>query len=261
MFGFVTKYHKLPSIDALKKLYYEERFSTNKIASIYGSSCNAVLLKLKRSGNKPRTLSEGQEIVANHLEMTLALQSLFDGLLLGDGCMFPHNGKSACYSHADKHREYIDWLRCELAQHGIECKLQEHQGYTRLQSLCYRELFSVRKRWYPQGKREVPSDIKLLPSVLRNWYIGDGSFRKGKFNGVRHTKKSESLMICKSQDREGILLLSSKMKSLGIENTLVPEGIYIRANSRKQFFQYVLSDKPFIPSCYQYKFPEEYCYD
>lgn len=254
-------YHKLPSISILKKLYYEERLSTKKIASLYGSSGNAILLKLKRNGNKPRTLSEGQEIVANHFEITSALQSFFDGLLLGDGCMFPHNNKSACYRHADKHREYVEWLESELAKHGVKVRVEYHAKVSLLDSLCYREFFIIRQRWYPEGKRKAPLNISLSPSILRNWYIGDGSFKKGKFNGTTYTKKSERVMICRNQNNEDRTFLCGKLKILGIETTLVSEGIYIRANSRRRFFQYILSDNPHIPRCYLYKFPEEYYND
>lgn len=75
------------------------------------------------------------------------------------------------------------------------------------------------------------------------------------------TKKSEVLTIAMFFDDEGKNLLSLQLKKIGIDNTLSQSGIYIRANSRRNFFHYILSDNPIIPNCYHYKFPEWYCYD
>lgn len=265
MFSFITEkpYHKLPSLETLERLYYADCLSAGQIAEQYGSSFNAVTLRLNRAGLPLRSLSEAQELVANHVELTTDLQSLFDGLLLGDGCIVPSNmnqpeySHSAWYSHADKHKEYIKWLASELAKHNISVRTTVRNGYPLLQSLCYRELFSLRQMWYPQGFKKVPLDLELTPSILRNWYIGDGNFRKGK----NHTKKSERVMIAIFFDDRGKSLLSARLHELGISNTIIPEGIYIRAKTRRTFFQYILSDNPYIPSCYLYKFPEEYCYD
>jgi len=49
------------------------------------------------------------------------------------------------------------------------------------------------------------------------------------------------------------------LEAIGIRNTPGKIGIYIRAEGRPRFFDYILSHRYTIPKCYEYKFPEVYC--
>ncbi len=109
----------------------------------------------------------------------------------------------------------------------------------------------MRNKWYPKGKKQTPRDIVLAPIVLLNWYIGDGSYRKGKNN----TKSAERVIIAKF-DVEGKIILSAKLDELEIKNTITKEGIYICALNRNKFFRVLIETKS-IPECYKYKFPQE----
>jgi len=53
--------HKLPAIEDLKKLYFEEKLSTKKIALKFNVTSSAIKNKLNRYGIKLRELSEAQK--------------------------------------------------------------------------------------------------------------------------------------------------------------------------------------------------------
>ncbi|MFX0185701.1 MAG: hypothetical protein ACFE95_21660 [Candidatus Hodarchaeota archaeon] len=40
------------------------------------------------------------------------------------------------------------------------------------------QLYKEYKRWYPKGKKAVPTDLRLTPESVLRWYVGDGSSGK-----------------------------------------------------------------------------------
>jgi len=209
--------------------------------------------KNKSQGNGSK-LSSGRS-----LPLGRDVYNFLSGLLLGDGGIYyAPSQKSGCYQHADKHEEYIIWLFDKLGEFGFNHGpiYRRENGVCTMRTKYYRgDLIKLRNKWYPQGKKCVPNDIIITPDCLKNWYIGDGSYRKGS-NG---TKKGERVFLCMEFDDRGRVHLSEKLKILDIENNIYSNGIYIVARSRKRFFEYMQSGYSFIPPCYEYKFPEVYC--
>jgi len=249
MFSLINmNYHKLPDIEQLKRHYFDEYKSLSEIALIYGSSKTAVSLRFKRNNIPIRTKKEAWTIIANHIELTDKLLEELDGLLLGDGCLCPSNSISAWYSHGDKHPTYIKWLKAHLKTLSLECTIATP---TKLYSKSYRELYDLRLKWYPNGKKKIPDDLVLTPTTLRNWYIGDGNYRPGK-NG---TKKCERVSI--AVIKLDPMPLYDQFLELGFPFNKHKDGIYIPAKYRKKYFQYMMTGNPDIPNCYMYKFPME----
>ena len=218
----------------------------------------AVRLKLKRHGINLRTMSEAQALVANYIELSESVLHFIDGLLLGDGCVFPNkHGLSAFYRHSDKNASYIKFLSQAFLTMGMECRLYHRDKISQLCSKSYRNFMAIRNRWYPEGTKKVPTDIVLKPITLLNWYIGDGSFHEGK-NG---TLKSERITIAMLYDEQGKDLLRIKLQEIDIANTSHRGCIYIKANSKQRFFDYMSKAQIQIPQCYKYKFPRRYYHD
>ncbi len=208
----------------------------------------------KQKGNMYGFVRNNYSKDTNHIVITEKLTLFLSGLLLGDGSLVEApSKKSSRYSHSDKRKDYLLWLKNELFLLGIETISikKDKRGYFHLNTKSYREFQILREKWYPKGKKQTPKDIILTPIVLLNWYIGDGSYRKGKNN----TKSAERVIIAKL-DIEGRIVLSSKLKKLGIKNTITKEGIYICALNRNKFFKILIGVKD-IPECYKYKFPQE----
>ena len=239
--------HKLPNIDVLKRLYFDKVMSANDIAVKYNVTVGAVLIKFRRYKIKIRTLSEAQELNANFIELTNELINFINGLLLGDGSLvYSPNKKSCTYSHSDKNKEYLVWLKNQLESLNIKCsEVKPHTNNTwHLNTKWYRDFVKIRKEWYPDNKKKIPN-IKLTPIVLFNWYIGDGSFKKSK---------SQKVVICSSFDQRGKEFINDLINLIGIKTSVYNDCIYIKSESRKLFFKYIKNHNYSIPKCYKYKF-------
>ncbi|MCK9434376.1 MAG: hypothetical protein M0R32_06020 [Candidatus Cloacimonetes bacterium] len=258
---------KLPSIEILKRLYFNEGLSSLKIAKKFGVTKAAVRLKMTRAGIKLRTKSDSQKLNSNFIKLNKRLVEFINGLLLGDGSLvMARHRKSARYLHSDKNKEYIYWLKKELEKFGLEVKIRTEirdigkneikdlKRYYHLSTKSYRDFMSLRRRWYPNGKKKTP-DIKITPITLFNWYIGDGHynppFKEGKLRG-------EQVTIAMLYDYAGRTVLVEKLNKLGIYCTEHKTCIYVRSKSKQSFFDYIGQHKYLVPECYKYKFPEGY---
>ena len=240
--------HKLPNIEILKHHYFDEKMSARKIANKYNVTTGAVLIKFRRYKIKIRTLSESQSLNANYIKLTDELINFINGLLLGDGCMVYGPYKKSCtYSHSDKNKEYLEWLKTQFEMFNISCsEIKPHTNNAWcIKTKWYRDFTTIRESWYPYGKKKIPN-IKLTPIVLFNWYIGDGSYDK--------KSKSEKVVICSEFDYDGKKYINSLINSIGIKTSVYPNVIYIKKESRQLFFNYITNHKHTIPECYKYKF-------
>ena len=237
--------HKLPNVNVLQQHYFNENMSASDIAKLYNVTTGAVLIKFRRYNIKRRTLQESQALKANYFNISEELIHFLNGLLLGDGCLvYTTNKKSCWYGHSDKNKEYLEWLQNNFRKFGIKCsniKTHTNNCYA-LKTLSYRNFTKIRELWYPNGKKKIP-DINITPITLFNWYIGDGSYSKGK-----HPK----VVICSQFDEKGKDTMAKKFKNIGIKNSVYWNCIYIK--SRDIFFKYVLNHNYKIPKCYKYKF-------
>ncbi len=246
--------HKLPRMEVLKNHYFVDNMSARDIAKEYGVTKGAVLIKFQRYGVKRRTMPEAQELIANHVTLTKTMIAFINGLLLGDGCIITTpEGKSASYSHTDKHEEYLIWLKKEFKKFNIGCsKITQHQRTQHPKTLCYsiktknyRDFMYFRNIWYPEGKKKIPT-MTLRPEVLFNWYIGDGSYDR--------KSKSHKVVICSQFDPKGKSYMCDLINAVGIKTSIYPQSIYIKKESRDLFFNYITNHNHSIPSCYKYKF-------
>ena len=245
---------KLPDAKTLESLYCADKMSSLAIAQKYRVTKAAVRHKLKRHEINLRSMSESQTLIANYISLTSSALAFIDGLLLGDGCIFPSpRGLSAQYKHSDKNPDYIVWLANQLSDMGIEIETRDYPKVSKLASKWYRDFMIIRERWYPLGKKQVPPDIKLEPVTLMNWYIGDGNYHIPAGDGG-----GEQVTIAMQYDELGKNLLRTKLYELGIATTSYKDCIYFRSSSRQHFFTYMIKVNITIPECYKYKFPRRY---
>lgn len=179
------------------------------------------------------------------------MRELLDGLMLGDGSLQLRG--NARYRHSCKEREYLEWLKEELKSHGIDFTEKVYEkpngygtGFTyQIYSRVNKTLTDEHKRWYPEGTKRVPDDIKITPVTLKEWYIGDGTFdsRKGYLQCISLAAHS---FTYEERDR-----LVEQLESIGLNARNDKKGnIRILKSSVPQFFQYI-GDCPV--ECYQYK--------
>lgn len=242
--GSGSELHKNP--DWLREKYHGEGLSLNDIADLVDRSYTAVWEQFDKH-DRPRRDN------ANHVELTDQLRRLLDGLLAGDGCLYPEN-KAAYYLHGDSYKAFVDWLEDVLDSHGVETisrwTTEGDTGWEayHLRTRAYRELLGVEGRWYADRKKRLPPDFELSPTTLLMWYIGDGSYipqRWGENNVILYS----DTFVDEKERVEGLLA-----DEVGVNATYMQKGVYIPANDHERFFNY-MAQSPLDPPGYEDKFP------
>lgn len=163
---------------------YSAGLSKAQVARELGVGPTVVLKALRLEGVARRTTSAGRRLqVARALDLTSVALDTLDGLLLGDGCISGTAGQSI-YQHTDKHRSAIQYLAelfrsfgCETwesAEQHIEL-LGKHYTAWKFNTRAYGALYEQRVRWYPNGAKVAPPDLRITPIGLLWWFIGDGT--------------------------------------------------------------------------------------
>jgi hypothetical protein len=131
-------------------------------------------------------------------ELTEKEKEITTGLLMGDGWI--ETVSENCYLKTEmispNYLEYLDnifgCLGCGVRLEKTAAKSAEdsrnsgfrpnakEENYSDLhawQTRCHPK-FNEFREWYSSGEKVWPEDIKLTPTVLKHWYVGDGSYNK-----------------------------------------------------------------------------------
>lgn len=194
-------------------------------------------------------------------------REVIDGALLSDaGIASPY--VASHLTMALSGAEHIDWL------HAVKAALDSLSvevcaGHPRLLSrvdpwgrqyvYCYMKtkasqfIDSERERWYNKGRKEVPGDLVVTPTLLAHWFMGDGNSHKDD------RCCSVTVSLCsQSYDLESIEVLEEQLRLLGLNTgrahvkVKVGSGILItiRQDSVDRFMSII---EPYMVSSYKYK--------
>lgn len=182
---------------------------------------------------------------ANHVDLSEEAKSFLDGELLGDSGLEAKCPYSARLTRSCKYKEVLEWFSRELERYGVEQSghIFRNQHVRKgnvivvwiYKSKFYQELAEWRKRFFPEGKKRVPVDVRLDPISLRQWYIGDGTLWTCKSNSSR-------IQLCTdSFPEEDVRFLVTKLKELGFRASYYGSRNRVIINSRsvKDFFDYI----------------------
>jgi hypothetical protein len=103
------------------------------------------------------------------------------------------------------------------------------------------QLYKEYKRWYPKGKKAVPTDLRLTPESVLHWYVGDGS--SGKYELIFSTQSfneaDNKLLARLLRKATGVKAKIQPLKSHNNpQKTLYKLCIYSRKNIDR-FFEYL----------------------
>jgi len=119
------------------------------------------------------------------------------GLLMGDGWISNNSKNSSIFVEmiSPNYLQYLDNLfgclgngfdlintAAESAQHAKDngfsprAKTENYSDVYRWRTRSHPE-FNSFNHWYSTGEKVWPEDIELTPTVLKHWYVGDGSYR------------------------------------------------------------------------------------
>lgn len=252
----VSSYPKLDDREWLAEQYVENYRSTGEIAEMVGCTQKTVSDYLEKHDIDTRSGAYGNVLDEPLSEKAL---SVIRGELLGDGCIATRhdNSHSAWYIHGTSREEYRDWLKSWLEEQGFYVRSSvDHENRFRdgepksdykLSTRGYRCLYRIWERWYPNGEKRVPEDLTLTPTMLRHWYIGDGSHMQ-KWNQIR--------LHSEGFTRECTEILTSALSEVGVSaNVQKNNAIFVPTESYSRFFEYMGPLPPEIESTYGYKWP------
>ena len=237
----------------LQHLYVVQGLSAGEIGRRHQVSRTTVRRTLERMGIPVRSLAERYD--KNHVALSEKAIEFISGELLGDMFLTNRSSLASAIEYSSKFKEYILFLRDTLRGFGIEDtdKIKEYQdcrygtSVHRYSSRSYPELLKMRKWFYPNGKKVIPSGIKLTPTVIRQWYIGDGTLARSP---RPYYKPYMKIAAC-AFPINNVAKAVKAINNLGIRARHHTRNIiYISPKSAQDFLDYI---GPCPVDCYKYK--------
>lgn len=187
----ITNYTGFTIIDEHKENLLSEYIkgsSLMELSNLYNYNISTIRYFLRKCGIKTRGIKESAEKFhkLNSLVIDNVLHENILGWLLGDGGMrIPKKGINPLFIYTDKKYDHILYVQNILTKYNIESLIRLNNNVYNLQSKCYPEFHYYYNIFYGyeglnenNQKRKILPDIKLTPTILRNWYIGDGCSTK-----------------------------------------------------------------------------------
>ena len=210
------------------------------------------------------------EVIAQHWlqtscsypEFTDSQHEVLTGLLMGDGCLSGRNSNRPFMEIKMTNDGYLHYLSSEvfptLSKSPLICNTAEEQALSARESGFqsnadadnFSDLFALNimahpelsryASWYSSGSKIFPEEIKLTPTTLKHWFVGDGAFRKERATAE----------ITLNNERDNCQKIESMFEWAGFEDFRwnrheLPrdkkDGAYIHFNQEgtKWFFRYI----------------------
>lgn len=158
--------------NCLNDLYKQKKFSQKEIAAKLGCHVSVVERYCKSFGINARNISERTKWEQKKCDLDGKLD-IIDGMILADGHLDPSN-VSARLTYGCKHIETLNDIKRNLGWHFSKPWRSEKSRCYHFKSSFYNNLLPQRNRWYKNGVKIVPKDIKLTPVLCYWWFVGDG---------------------------------------------------------------------------------------
>lgn len=218
----------------------------------------------KKSGGHPAYRNNP---LPTHACLTEEQQDLITGSLLGDGFLL--SSDIFRIKQKSTRREYVDFLHEKFSPFSTPVRIDESRKPTRVNGKISHKLedwkggytisasFSTRKhkvfhdlraKWYPNGFKALPDDLKLNPTIVTHWYLQDGYHNKARGYHRISTQSFSKIEV------ERLSEMLDKL--LGISSDVQLHGggpvIYItKTNGRDKFTDCISEHVPF--QCFKYK--------
>jgi hypothetical protein len=231
----------------------------SSLARTHKVSVWSIITRLRAAGVEIRTNQNERGLGA--AVAAFSFQELVDGILLGDGGIDPKGllRLEQCQARV----RWLDQVQGLLHQVGSESRIVpipprervldgrmiQSSGGGLLYTPAYVEMQAQRRRWYPEGTKIVPLDLKLTPLCLAQWFTGDGTY-----------DKTGTLLLCtQSFTRIEVEFLTRRFQEdLGVHASVGEthrDGQFTIRILRKNDAVLVRDMvAPWMPDCCQYKF-------
>lgn len=222
----------------------------NKIIKLYisGKSLNYISKKnsysiqrikniLLKNDIKIINVSESKRIYHQRsVNISDKLLEIIYGELLGDGHIRPTQHQ-AFFQYNTSNKEYCMWLKKQFNNDGIKTskiyKINNGVGVSgnilvsfHFKTISTIEFKDIREKWYDNIKI-VPEDLNLTPTIVRHWWIGDGSLSSQKFATNGFLKRDVDLLV-------------NKLNNIGIKSKRYKDNtIYVSRKSIKELISFI----------------------
>jgi len=187
------------------------------------------MVKCPECGGEYQKLGQHWNFSPSHRpELTQKQIEITTGLLMGDGCIL--NDSKNCYMKVTmtspnylKHLNKIFgclgteiWLEKTAAENvkihkksgfNPNAKEENYSDVYTWPTKCHPK-FNEFREWYSTGEKVWPEDIKLTPTVLKHWYVGDGNYD--------NHESCERIKIAMSNEIENTEKVSNYFQSSGL---------------------------------------------
>lgn len=242
----------------LEKLYIAEKMSCKEIATLFqtqGIDINpwTVSRRVKELGIV-RNMSDSilvKDFHRPYIKMSEVELEALDGFLLGDGSIQQRSSRSGRLALTVQYEEFGKYLLSHFKRYNPVWRQRYIKSKRYLKTLSQwsgetksnRYFLDQRKRWYPQGKKIVPENIRLTPLSLLLWYLGDGSY---------NVRDNYIFLSTQGFAAENVEFLCLKLNELGVSCHRDKRNmIYINSHCAITFLR-LLAPNPV--KCYDYKF-------
>lgn len=259
--------------ETLRNAYINQKMSTTEISNrseeLFGIKISAgtIYKEIVRYNIPLRTKSQSISMAKSTLDasqiwMNESKIEWVDGLMLGDGYInFKKdiNFMGARFRLDSSCKEWTIYGMSELKEYQTD----EPKTYNQIdekhpnpiwmsQTLTHPEIVIQARRWYPDPdyKKKVPKDVRITPTSVMLWYLGDGSFHYEEEGNIAALR----LATCGFLEEDIKNILMPKLAEVGIRSGYVngKNDIRIDSDSIKDFFNFIGYQSPI--KCYEYKF-------
>ncbi len=166
---------------------------------------------------------------------------IFDGIMLSDGHLeaSPTSTRISC---GFKFKETLLNIKDEFDSLHFSNPWKSKEECYHFKSSYYRNLSIERKRWYPSGKKIVPTDIRITPLSCQWWFIGDGY------------QVDYGVKLCTdSFDKQSTSLLIKRLSTEGFNCHITSKNrILIESKHSQEFLRWTMNASV-VPGQYLYK--------
>ena len=181
-----------------------------------------------------------------------------DGMVIGDGTIRPnHNTKLARVVMGSVHKEFALYCQSLMlpykSQYPHYSPGEKGKGMWATSTLHHIDFYEQYLRWYPGGKKDIPSEIRFTPMMLTLWHLGDGCLSSPLSGNARYMYFSTNSFPRSSL--EGIVV--PKFNEIGVKVARITgdNRVFIATESIAHLLKFMGGKSPV--RCFDYKFDIE----
>ncbi len=230
--------------------YWDKGLTLDEIADLAGTSSSRLIQVMDEFGidRRPSYKEDKTPLSDETVEF-------IEGEMLGDGHLARPDNHGGYYSIKSKFYNYLRWVDAQIPElkqsgriHTCETEWATVYGYHTRRNI---ELGKLQQRWYPNGIKIIPRDLELTPIKVRQWYIGDGSYKQ-------RPAKPQIRLYTNAFTKEECQFLSDLFADIGLSSSVTRQrpgqyAILLLAESNEDFFDYIGDCPKELYSMFGYK--------